>query len=130
MRVLVDGSDKSKVNKIVITTFLDGLYSEYKKNLCIGYTGKGFVSKTVEEWCDKTFPASGGRNSFNAEWLYKDFLSKENDLGIEAQSFGYFFVEDYKPDLIFLFNIPSVDYIRPARANGIPLYKVEKDIHE
>ena len=64
MRVIVAGSRHSKINKVAVTTFLNGLYVEYKDNLCIIFYGEDYISDIVEEWVHKTWPGSNSKNQF------------------------------------------------------------------
>jgi hypothetical protein len=123
MRVIVDGGESFKINEIVIKTMLNGLYMEYKDVLNIAYRGTGYVSKITEKWIDKTFGSSSTRRSFNAEWLYKGLF----DDNPKERDFSDIFIEDYKPDLIFIFGGSSLDYKRYAQYSNIPLYIVSKN---
>jgi hypothetical protein len=123
MRVIVDGGESFKINEIVIKTMLNGLYIQYKDTLHIAYRGIGYVSKIAEKWSDKTFGSSSVRRSFNADWLYRGLL----DENPKERDFADIFIEDYKPDLIFIFGGSSLDYKRYARYSSIPLYIVSKN---
>lgn len=122
MKVLVDGSDIQKVNKIVIITFLDGLVKRYGKDLYIIYTGAGYVSDTVEEWLNSTWPGNFSKNCFNAEWFIKHWSGDCGDEGL-----GSDLVKETSPDLIFLFGQSRYKFHYPARHHDIPLYIVTKD---
>lgn len=119
---MVSGSDSDKINKIAITTFLEGLHSLYKDDLYIIYTGSGRVSEIVEEWINKTWPGESFKNCFNGEWFMKHW---SGEAGYEGM--GSDFVKETKPDLIFLFGQNAYKFHYPARNNDIPLYIVTKD---
>ena len=119
MRVLVTGSDVAKVNKIAVTTFLDGLHSEYENSLYIIHTGSGYISDIVDNWINKMWAGREARNSFNAEWLIKHWME-------EDEAVGYSLIEECKPDLIFLFGYEEHEIHRPARVLDIPIFLVEK----
>ena len=123
MRVIVDGAESFKLNEIAIKTILNGLYVEYKDNLSIAYRGVGYISKITEAWVNKTFGSSSPRHSFNAEWLYKGLL----DDNPKEKNFADIFIEDYKPNLIFIFGGSSLDYKTYARYSSIPLFIVSKN---
>lgn len=118
MRVLISGYDANKINKIAITTFLDGLYVKYKNDLYIIYTGSGYISGIVEEWVSNTWPSSS-RNSFNAEWLIKHWSE-------EYEGLGNAIVKESKPDLIFLFGFDDYETARAGEYANIPIFIVEK----
>lgn len=123
MKVLVDGSDFLPINKIAVSTFLNGLFIEYKDDLSIAYRGDGHISDITEDWLKRKASSKVSRQSFSAAWLLKGLFDQEDP----PENPAYPFIEDYKPDLIFLFGMTDLDYIRPARYKNIPLFIVSKN---
>jgi hypothetical protein len=120
MRVIVAGSDYAKINKIAVTTFLNGLYAEYKDNLYIIYYGKGYISDIVEEWISKTWRGSNSRNCFNLEWVIEHWS------GDEVEDIASSIVEEAKPDLAFLFGYDKYELVRALRYAEVPAFILEK----
>ena len=118
MKILFDGSIEKSINKIVIDTFLNGVYKEYGKKLYIIYTGVGKTSDIINDWAIKNFPNDGTRNCFNAIWY--DHYKEEYEL------FNYELMNETKPDLVFIFGDDSHDFSKVAKQMGVPVYKVEK----
>ena len=124
MRVIIDGSDANPINEIVITTFLNGLYVEYDKKLNIAHRGDGHVSEIAQKWISRK-----NVRSFDASWLLSGAFNDPNhinDFG-EMKDQAYIFIEDYNPELIFIFNGSSLDYKRVSRNYNIPYFCVEKN---
>ena len=122
MRVIVSGSEFSQINKIAVTTFLNGLYCEYKDNLFIIFSGKGHISNIVEEWIGKTWPGSASRNCFDLSWLIEHWSGEE-----ELEGIGRIIVQESKPDLAFLFGYDQYKLVRYLRYADIPTFYVEKN---
>jgi len=120
MRVIVAGSDYNKINKIAITTFLDGLFSEYKDKLYVIFYGAGYVSDIVEGWVEKTWPASAVRNCFNLDWTIKHWVDDD------TQDIASSVVAESKPDLAFLFGYDEYELHRALRYADVPTFVVEK----
>jgi hypothetical protein len=120
MRVIVCGSDFAKINKIAVTTFLDGLYVEYKEKLCIVFYGKGHVSDIVEEWVGKTWPSSNSRNCFNLEWVIEHWS------GDDVEDIASCIVKEARPDLAFLFGYDKYELARALRYAEVPAFILEK----
>jgi hypothetical protein len=120
MRVIVAGSRSSKINKVAVTTFLNGLYVEYKDNLCIIFYGEDYISDIVEEWVHKTWPGSNSKNCFNLEWVIKHWS------GDDVQDIGNSIVKESKPDLAFLFGYDQYEVHRALRYAEVPTFVVEK----
>jgi hypothetical protein len=120
MRVIVAGSRSSEINKVAVTTFLNGLYVEYKDKLCIIFYGKDHISDIVEEWVRKTWPGSSLNNCFNLEWVIKHWS------GDDVQDIGNSIVKESKPDLAFLFGYDQYGVHRALRYAEVPTFVVEK----
>lgn len=121
MRVIVAGSDSVKINKIAITTFLDGLYATHKDKLCVIFYGSGYISSIVEEWIHQTWPGPSAKNCFNLCWVIDHWTVDE-----EIEACGYNILKEAKPDLIFLFGYDAHELHRPARQEEVPVFLVEK----
>lgn len=121
MRVIVAGSEHSKINKIAVTTFLDGLYCEYKDKLYLIFYGKGHISDIVEEWIGKTWPRSATRNCFDLSWVIDHWNGEE-----EIEGIGRIIVQESNPDLAFLFGYDEYKIVRSLRYADIPTFYVEK----
>ncbi len=120
MRVIIAGSDSAKINKIAVTTFLNGLHVEYKDKLCIIFYGKGYISDIVEEWVHKTWPGPSARNCFNLEWVIEHWS------GDEVEDIASSIVEEAKPDLAFLFGYDKYELVRALRYAEVPAFILEK----
>lgn len=120
MRVIIAGSRSSEINKVAVTTLLNGLYVEYKDKLCIIFYGKDYISDIVEGWVHKTWPGSNSNNCFNLEWVIKHWS------GDDVQDIGNSIVKESKPDLAFLFGYDQYEVYRALRHAGVPAFVVEK----
>lgn len=120
MRVIVTGSEFSTINKIAITTFLEGLYVEYKDKLCVIFYGKGYISEIIEEWVHKKWPGPSAKNCFNLEWV----ISHWSGSGVEDIASSI--VKESKPDLAFLFGYDQYEVYRALRYAEVPTFIVEK----
>jgi hypothetical protein len=120
MRVIVTGSDSAKINKIAITTFLNGLYSEHRDKLCIIFYGEGYISDIVEEWVHKAWPGPTSKNCFNLDWVIKHWS------GDDVQDIGSSIVKESKADLAFLFGYDKYEIHRALRYAEVPAFIVEK----
>lgn len=120
MRVIVAGSDYSKINKIAVTTFLDGLYSQYKDKLCVIFYGSGYISDIVEEWVHETWPGPRAKNCLNLDWVIEHWSGD----GVEDVASAI--VEEARPDLSFLFGYDKYEIVRALRYAEIPAFIVEK----
>ncbi len=120
MRVIVAGPRVSKVNKIAVTTFLDGLYTEYSDKLCIIFYGEGYISDIVEEWVDKKWPGPSPKNCFNLKWVIEHWS------GDDMKDVANCIVRESKPDLAFLFGYDQYEVHRALRHAEVPSFIVEK----
>jgi len=120
MRVIVAGSESESINKIAVTTFLEGLYVEYKDNLSIIFYGKGYISDIIEEWVHKTWPGPSPKNCFNLEWVIEHWS------GDDVQDIASSIVKESKPDLAFLFGYDQYKVHRALRYAEVPVFVVEK----
>lgn len=120
MRVIVAGSDSAQINKIAVTTFLEGLYSQYKDKLCVIFYGKGYISDIVEEWIHKTWPGPSAKNCFNLAWVIEHWSGD----GVEDVASSI--VKEAKPDLAFLFGYDKYEIHRALRYAEVPAFVVEK----
>jgi hypothetical protein len=120
MRVIVAGYDNNKINKIAITTMLNGLYTEYGDKLYVIFYGSGHISDIVEEWVHKKWPGSNSKNCFNLDWVIKHWS------GDDSEGIGFFIVEEARPDLAFLFGYDQYEVHRALRYAEVPSFVVEK----
>ena len=120
MRVIVAGSDFGQMNKIAVTTFLNGLYAEYKDKLCIIFYGEGYISDIVEEWVHKTWPGPSAKNCFNLAWVIQHWS------GNEVEDVASSIVKEAKPDLAFLFGYDKYEIHRALRYAEVPAFVLEK----
>ena len=120
MRVIVTGSEFSTINKVAVTTFLEGLYIEYKNKLCIIFYGQGYISDIVEEWVHNTWPGPSPKNCFNLQWVIDHWS------GDDMKDIGNCIVQESKPDLAFLFGYDQYEVHRPLRYAEVPTFIVEK----
>lgn len=120
MRVIIAGSDSAQINKIAVTTFLEGLYSEYKDNLCVIFYGTGYISDIVEEWIHKAWPGPSAKNCFNLSWVIEHWS------GDEIEDVANAIVKEAKPDLAFLFGHDKYKIVRYLRYAEVPSFILEK----
>ena len=120
MRVIVTGSDSAQINKIAVTTFLNGLYVEYKDKLCIIFCGKGYISDIAEEWIHKTWPGPSAKNCLDLAWVIEHWS------GDGVEDIASSIVKEAKPDLAFLFGYDKYEVHRALRYAEVPTFVVEK----
>jgi hypothetical protein len=122
MKVMIDSSPKTRINSIVVTTFLKGLKAEYGDSLMLMTTVESSVSDTVTKFLDENY-SSPIRHHFDMSMILEHDLmrSESGDIGREM-------VDGHEFDLLIVFGEESMyDFPEAARRKGVPVYTVRKE---